>query len=227
MMRISFNFFLVLFLVGLLFLSCVTKVPLTSDYFQNNKKVGVIYNIDTINVYREGQQGLLDMALAHGAKYKQPLAIVDKTANPYEKIRNTYQFLFNQKNKPLQHIDFEYDVKKLSKFAKPSNSDKKYHKYDLRKLKSEGIDELLIVNVKYGLLVSYYGFIETAIQGYCRINSEIVNLTDNSVIYKNFSMGKEKVRGKWKTPPNYDNLRNSIQNAIDKTLSLEKRNLTK
>ncbi|MEM9685832.1 MAG: hypothetical protein AAF934_02800 [Bacteroidota bacterium] len=220
-MKTTFKFLLCLILTGFFAIGCAVKIPLSTTYFQNNKKVGVIYNIDSISVYKQGAQGLLDMALTSGKRFREPLNIVDKTINPTEKIKNQYRNTFSQHNKSLIEIDYDYDVKKMTKFTKPSDS-KKYHKYDLRALRSNGIDEVLIINVRYGLLVSYYGMIETGKAGDCRIESEIIDLTDNSIIYKNFSVYSERIKGKWKTPPDYENLKNSIELAINNTLEQEK-----
>ncbi|TYC08432.1 hypothetical protein ES677_14470 [Bizionia gelidisalsuginis] len=207
--------------------SCAVKMPLSSNYYSNQKKVGVIYLIDSIGVYREGAQGLLDMALTAGKRFKEPLSIVDKKINPNNDIKDLYIQIFKTKGKPLKDIDFEYDIEKLTKFEKPSSSKKKFHKYDLRFLKDKGIDELLIVDVQYGLLVSYYGMIETGKTGNCRIDSEIIDLSDNSIVFKDFSNSVEKINGKWKTPPRYENLKNSISGAIVKTINLERSKLNK
>lgn len=206
--------------------SCAVKMPLSDNYYSNQKKVGVIYLIDSIGVYKEGAQGLLDMALTSGNRFKEPLSIIDKKINPNEDIKDLYRQLFKTKGKTLEEIDFDYDIEKLTKFEKPS-SDKKFHKYDLRFLKDKGIDELLIIDAQYGLLVSYYGMIETGKMGNCRIDAEIIDLSDNSIIFKDFSNSVEKIKGDWKTPPEYENLSNSISTAIKKTIELEKSKLNK
>ncbi|AUP79239.1 hypothetical protein [Flavivirga eckloniae] len=207
--------------------SCAVKMPLSDNYYTNQKKVGVVYLIDSIRVYREGSQGLLDVALTPGKRFKEPLQIVDKKINPTNEIKGLYEGIFSAKGKPLKEIQFDYDVKKLKKFEKPSSSKKKYHKYDLRSLKDKGVDELLIVSVSYGLLVSYYGMIETGKKGNSHIASEIIDLTDNSIVFKGYSDSVEKIKGKWKTPPEYENLANSISNAISKTINLEKTKFNK
>lgn len=206
--------------------SCAVKKPLSDNYFSNQKKVGVIYLIDSIGVYREGAQGVLDMALTSGNRFKEALAVVDKTVNPNEEIKELYSQLFETNGKTLKEIDFDFHTDKLTKFEKPS-SEKKFYKYDLRFLKDRGIDELLIVNAKYGLLVSYYGMIETGKMGNCRIESEIIDLSDNSIMFKDFSNSVEKIKGNWKTPPEYENLANAISTAINNTIKLEKSKLNK
>ncbi|MGY0427222.1 MAG: hypothetical protein ACWIPI_10425 [Polaribacter sp.] len=63
--------------------------------------------------------------------------------------------------------------------------------------------------------------------GNCRIDSEIIDLSNNSILFKDFSNSVEKIKGKWKTPPEYENLMNAISGAISKTMNLEKNKLSK
>jgi len=208
--------FISLFVVG-----CAVNVPMSADYFQSEKKVGIIQVTNDINIFKEGSQGLLDMALTPGNKYKEPLDIVDKEINPEIKISELYQEIFNTNNKSLKIIDATIDFDNLEKFQKPE-SEKDFYKFDLRDLKTKyNIDELLLVYVNYGLLISYYGFIETGRLGYCQISSEIINLDDNSLIYKNQSISRETMKGKWNTPPQYENLTNTIKKAIDNSIQQE------
>jgi len=218
---------LLTFLGVLMITGCAVKVALTSSYFQNQNKVGVLYTIDTIGFYKMGSQGLLDMAMTAGNKFQEPIRVVGGNFDPTMKIKGFYQGIFDSKGKSLKEIEFDYDEQTMSKFEKPSSSDKNYHKYDLTSLKEKGIDELLMVNVRYGLAVSYYGFIETGYFGHCTINSEIIDLTDNSVIYKDISAINEKIKGKWETPPDYEPLKNSISVAVDKAIQLENGKLNK
>lgn len=225
MNRASKTFILIIALTTIT--SCAVKMPLSNNYFANKKKVGVIYLIDSISVYKDGPQGLLDMALTSGKKFNEPLTIVDKKINLKDDLENLYNQIFQQKGKPLIEIDFEYNIEKLKEFKKPKSSKKKFHKYDLRFLKNKGIDELFIVEAQYGLLVSYYGMIEIGKMGNCRIDSKIIDLSDNSIIFKDFSNSEKKIKGKWKTPPKYENLQNAILEAISKTLELEKNKFNK
>ncbi len=207
--------------------SCATKIPLTSNYYSNNKTVGVLFLIEDIGVYKAGAQGLLEMALTSGDRFKEALYSVDLKVNPKDDIKNAYRQLLNSKGKSFKELDFNYDTSKLTKFKSQSSSKKKFYKYDLRFLKEQGIDELLIVRAKYGILVSYYGFIETGKDGNCRIDSSIINLSDNSIIYSDFSNSTIKIQGKWKTPPKYEALTSSISSAIKNAIYTEKNKLNK
>jgi hypothetical protein len=206
--------------------SCAVKIPLSSDYFSNQKKVGIFIVVDSIGVFQEGAQGLLDMALTPGNRFSEPLQIVDKTVNPAAKITSLYIELFKSKGKATKVLeDMEYY--EVSEFEKPKSSKLKFHNYDWRTLKSKGIDELLIVNVQYGLMVEYFGVIETNKKGSCKIDSQIINLIDNSIVFSDFSYADNRIDGKWKTPPEYENLSNAISGAIEKAIEIESEKFNK
>ncbi len=216
----------------LLLSSCITNVPLSNTFFENNKTVGIVYIIDSINVYRSGSQGLLDMALTSGNGYMEPLSIIESKVDPTDKVKVLHNNFLTSKNKKFIEIDYKFEKENLVKFKAPDDSNNeskiKYHNYDLRHLKEKGIDELIIINVKYGLLVDYYSFHVNGRYGHCIINSEIVNLDDNSILYKNYVIAKsDRIKGEWETPPNYEKLEISINNAINSAINQEEVNLNK
>ena len=58
--------------------------------------------------------------------------------------------------------------------------------------------------------------------GYCSIYSEIIDLDDNSIVYKTTSLGMGKIKGNWNAPPDYESLKTAIKTAIDNSIELEK-----
>jgi len=206
---------------GILFLlivtSCITTLPLNQQFY-NTKKVGVILQVDSIGMAKEGGQGLLDMALTSGNRFKEPLKKVEPKFNLYETLKSEITNILNTKNKQFQFIEQKIDYKTLAKFEKP-NSNKKYSKIDFRNLKSiYNVDEIMFVKVKYGLLVSYYGMIELDKQGYVNIGTEIIDLSDNSLLQQENIQTSVKMNGNWKKGEDFENLKNSIQNAINGSL---------
>ena len=98
-------------------------------------------------------------------------------------------------------------------------------------MKQKGIDELLIVSVKYGILINYYGFIELSKNALCKINSEIIDLSNNQIIYKDFSLLTKNLKIK-ADPSNkefeLDNkMFDGINNIIPETFELEKNKFLK
>ena len=209
--------------LGLLFLltvtSCVTTLPLNQQFY-NNKKVGVILQIDSIGMAKAGGQGLLDMALTKGSRFREPLKKVEQKFNLNETFKSEITAILNKKNKQFQFIDQKIEYKNLMEFEKP-NSSKKYYKKDLRSLKSAlNVDEIMYVKVRYGILVSYYGMIELDKQGYVNIGTEIVDLTDNSLLQRENLQTTAKINGNWKEGEDFENLKNAIQNAIDSSITI-------
>lgn len=215
---------IIIILVSAFLTSCMTTIPLSDNYFTSTKKVGIIQLKNEITNYRQGSQGLLDMALTQGNKYQEPLRIIDENIQPFQEIFNTYEAIYKRKGKELIILDGGINFDAWKRF--PTNtgaSNKKYYKYDLRHLKEKyDIDELLLVDVKYGVLVNYYSFAEIGRYGYCNISSIIVDLSDNSLQYKNASEVSKQVKGKWKTPPKYEKLQNGIDAAIVEAIKMEK-----
>ena len=194
--------------------SCVSTVALNQQFY-NSKKVGVIVQVDSISMAKAGGQGLLDMALTSGNRFTEPLKNIEPKFNVQEKIKNEIAVILKSKNKQFEFLNEKLNYEGLDKFEKP-NSDVKYSKKDFRNLKTtNNVDEILYLNVKYGLLVSYYGMIELDKQGYVLISSELVNLSDNSLLQQETFQAVAKMNGNWKKGDEYENLTNSIQEAID------------
>jgi hypothetical protein len=198
--------------------SCVTTLPLNQQFY-NTKKVGVIVQVDSIGMAKAGGQGLLDMALTPGNRFTEPLKKVEPKFNFNEKLKSEITNILNAKNKQFQIIDQKIDYQNLTKFEKP-NSDKKYSKKDFRNLKaSNNVDEILFVKVKYGILVSYYGMIELDKQGYVNIGTEVIDLTDNSLLQQENFQTVAKMDGNWKKGEDFGNLTKSIQEAINSSIT--------
>jgi hypothetical protein len=77
----------------------------------------------------------------------------------------------------------------------------------------------MYIKVKYGLLVSYYGVIETGKQGYVNIATEIVDLTDNGLLQQQNIQTVASIKGNWKKGEDFGNLKSAIQEAIDNSVS--------
>lgn len=213
--------------LGFLFLlsttSCVTTLPLNQQFY-NSKKVGIILQVDNIGMAKEGGQGLLDMALTPGNRFTEPLKKVEPKFNLNETLKSEISNILNSKKKQFQFISENIDYSTLNKFEKP-NSDKKYSKKDFRNLKTtNNIDEIMFVKVKFGLLVSYYGVIELDKQGYINIGTEVVDLSDNSLLQQDVFQIVAKMNGNWKKGEDFENLKNSIQEAINNSILTLKTN---
>ena len=213
-------FFLLLIFVS----SCATKVPLNSSYFsqENAKKVGLLINVNKIGVARTGSQGLLEMVATPGNKFKIAVDSIENDVKPDEVIKKMYLDIFASKSKSITLIEEHIDFKQVPSFE-TTDTQKKYSRKNFTFLKEKyGFDEVLVADVDYGMILSYYSFAVINRQMYMSIKSEIVNLTDNSLIFKENSRFIADIEKEWNTPPVYENLKKSLKNAEIQTLELEK-----
>lgn len=210
-----------LFSMLLLVTSCVPKVALTLDYWQKPTKVGILINENPPAKFKEGSQGLLDMAVTSGDKYKEALDIIGQQIHPKEELTAIYSDIFKAKGKDIVIIDEKFDPKTAKKFSGTKAEGKKYSNYDFSDLKAKyGVDELLFVNVNYGFMISYYGMIETGKMGHAAIDTKIIDLADQHLILANYNFKNENLK-KWKDN-NYENSVKGVRTALDKAETDEK-----
>lgn len=210
------NFKLIIYTLFIITLfSCVTKVPMDANFY-NEKKVGVVIQVDSINRFKEGAQGLLDMAISSGAKYKDALSYIGTQVNPEPHFRNSVIGKLDSKNKSYIFIEDKIDLASFAKFDKPEKDSKiKYFSKDIRSLKDKyNVDQLIIVNVRYGLTIGYYSMIETGRGGSSYVSTDIIDLENNTILYKDLFVKTISFSGKWNTPPYYEKLKENIEQAV-------------
>lgn len=207
-------------ILTLTIVSCGTILALDQRFY-NGKKVGVILQVDNIGMAKAGGQGLLDIALTSGNRFKEPLGKIESKLNMSEAIHTEISNILTSRKKAFEFIPEEFDYAALKNFVKPNpNSMKLYSNKDFRDFKSKNnVDEILYVKVRYGLLVSYHGMIEIGKQGYVNVDLEIIDLVDNSLLQKESFRTVEKIKGNWKKGEDYENLRSSIQKAINSSIA--------
>ena len=205
----------------LLVTSCVPKVALSAEYWQKPTKVGILINDNPPAKFKEGSQGLLDMAVTSGDKYQEALNLIGKNIHPKEELTNIYSEIFKSKGKEIIIIDEKFDHKTAKKFSGEKAEGKKYSSYDFSDLKAKyGVDEILFVNANYGFMISYYGMIETGKMAHAAIDTKIIDLNDQHLIMANQNF-KNEVLKKWKDN-NYENSIKGVRTALDKAESEEK-----
>ena len=195
--------------------SCASTVPL-DRHFYSRKKVAVIIQVDSIKMSKAGGQGLLDMALTSGNRFTASLKEIEPKMHIKERLKDEMTKILNSKSKEFVYVDENFDYEKLAKFSSPK-SPKDFSKKDFRVLKTTyNVDEIIYVRANYGLLVSYYGMIETGKEGYVSINSQIINLEDNSLMHAETVFESVDIKGNWKEGEEYSNLKTAINLALDK-----------
>ena len=209
-----------LFAVAFLLTSCVTKVALAPEYWNKPSKVGVFVHVNAPAKFREGSQGLLDLAVTSGDKYAEALSLIGTEIQPKEDLIKFYSDVLKSHGKEIVLIDESFDPKTAAKFKGEKAEGKKYATYDFKDLKSKyNIDEVLFSNVNYGFMISYYGMIETGKAGYTNIATNLVNLSDNSLDFANTTVQLAPI-SKWKDN-NYQNSVSSVKKTMDKAIEEE------
>jgi len=207
------------------------RIKNSSRYFHTPSKVGLVI-IPQIGYYgRNGASGLglvggLISATTKpsGGKYQAALDAVEPIINPELKVQEFYKELLSGFGKSVTVITDKIDFATLADFKGVKEKGKKYFEKDVSVLKEKyQVDELLIVNVYYGVRSIYsYGVVEQNRRGVMLLQTDIISLQDNSIVVNDGSAYWAKIDGKWDTPPNYENLKKSIQSAVDSGLATEK-----
>lgn len=214
---------LLVFISSFLLISCLPSVKMQPAFYKSKTQVGVIVIHDSISIWKGGGQGLLDIAVSSGRKYKIPLQSINSKINIVDNIHQTASKTLNQIRKNYIIIDDPYGISDFGNFktkiSTNENDKTRYLEADLTSLKNKyNVDHLMVVYVKYGLAIEYYGMIELQARGSGSLTTLIVNLNDNSVLFLNNITEYENLKKKWNTPPHYDNLTKTIQKAVDKAI---------
>lgn len=212
---------LLLFIISFISMSCLPKVSLSQDYWQKPTKVGVFVNVGQPTKFKEGSQGLLDMAVTSGDKYKEALDLIGQKIQPKGELIDLYTNALKSKGKEVIIIDENFDSKTAVKFKGEKVEGKKYPTYDFSSYKTKyGIDELLFVDVSYGFMISYYGMIETGKFAYTGATTQIIDMQGHHLILSNFNQGREPLK-KWKEN-NYESSINGVRLVLDRVQEGEK-----
>ncbi len=209
-------------MTALITFSCaVKKYSVSPAFYTSGADLGLIMVTNDITTRRSGGSAL-GKAMIDYHKYDAPLKAVDPKLDPDKKFRRMYMSLFESKGKNIIQVDDQFDKDQFDKFTVADKS-RKYFEYDIRPLKDKyNVDELMIVTVDYGLNQNYSGAFEAGKGGYSHVVSNIINLDDNSIIYKGETWGNGKLKSGWDTPPDYEYLREAIDAAINQAVEAEK-----
>lgn len=221
-MRVMHTLGAVLIVILILASSCAVKrYTLDPGFYSSGSDLGLVLIKNDISTRRSGQSAL-GMAVTDNTKYDSQLKVVDRKLHPERKFKTMYSNLFESKGKSFKIMDINYDVDHFAEFSSPGG-EKEFYKADIRSLQDEyHIDELMIVTIDYGLNQNYSGMFEAGKGGYSHIVTQIVNLADNSIIYKGETWGNGRLEKGWDTPPDYEPLRMAIDAAINQALESER-----
>ncbi len=226
----------------------VTFTSLSSSRFNSSIRLGAFIIVNPIShqthISNAGFTGIVTGTMASSmgnelygvtgmGKYAAALVKVEPELYAKERIRELYFHAFLAKQVDFIELEEkEYKEKintyihRLPKFIAPKETKKKYYTKDLRFLKElYNIDQILLVNADYGIYSWYTLGIERSRHGIAKLESVIVNLTDNSIIYEGQSTKKYRLKGKWNEPPFYEKVKTTINQALQSAILKEEERL--
>jgi len=160
----------------------------------------------------------IDAATSPKRKYDSALKVLGPQLNPRDRLRQIYISQLEPKGKIVIPMDSGLKKNEIQKFQAP-DTEKKYYPIDLRFLRDKyQMDELMLVSIYYGMHSHFSYGMETWRAGRARILVEIINLNDNSIIYKDYAINTTRFAGEWDTPPDYLNIKNAISKSIDEVI---------
>jgi hypothetical protein len=193
------------------------NVPLKQSFWKNHQQhVAVTTNkVPKAGLYKEGAQGLLDMAIndADSTGFRHYLESY-KLNNLSSELRTNFVKglkKHNIKAKRVARIDTEkLDDSGLNKTQ--------YAIKDYRPLAIKiGPEKLLIVSINAaGATRKYYGFIPLgAPKAFCNLEGHLVNLNNDKILWRYTAKVYVPIQGNWDQPPRYPNFTAALNQAVE------------
>lgn len=212
-------------LITILFVSgCASQPKAVDDKFWTKKNETVTVILSKLPeknaLFREGAEGLLDMAINSAVTdgINQKLNELDST--PFLDIRRKFSEKLVAEGFTVVNYEEQIDLEEYPKREKKVG----YSLKDYTKLFEEtGADQVIIISLLgYGASRGYYGFIPTTKpQGMAAVEGVMLN-KDHEILWNtgnsiNDSFIKEPVVGEWKQKPDYPNLLAASKRALAKS----------
>ena len=211
--------FVLAFIVLFSITSCITTVFISQEFYKGTK-VGVLIQMDNDpNVIRAQTDGITKIITNSDNKYYIGLQKIKSKFNFKEQLKTEISNTLNSKNKSFEIISDNFNDGNLTKFESP-NLEVDYPKLDFRFMKEKyNVDEILFIKVhNYGLLLVYSGVLLVTKKGQTIIDTQIIDLKDNSLLQQKRFETHTGIKGGWKSGGNYQNLQTAIQSTIDKSI---------
>jgi hypothetical protein len=202
-----------LFLAG-----CVTSnsIPLPQNFWQQKQTKIVVARAPSMTpqLYKEGEQGLVDIAISDVATSKFSHRLAQYNMTWYPKLQNSFYKQLAGRGMQVGSIDETINYKNLNYINKDIT---RYAERDFAsiapKLKA---NELLFIRINHvGATRQYYGFIPLSEPvAYCNIQGDLIDLKTNQIIWRGHGIAQIPVNGSWDQPPGYPNFINALDFAV-------------
>ncbi|MBB1140423.1 hypothetical protein [Myroides sp. WP-1] len=200
-------------LILVLFSSCGPKqLTLNKVDYHAHNNVAVIIHQPTTYVGKGGSQGLLDMAVTPQTKYKEAVQLLSEayTSNIHNSIKEECQKIYDYTGKKYLILD--------SIATLPTTNIGKKEVIDYQYIKEKyKVDQVQEIWCTYGVMINYYGFIETDKYIFVSIDSVISDIERQQKLQQYNKQNKVKLKGKWQKN-DYAIFKESLNNNIKLSL---------
>ena len=209
--------------LGLLALTTIgcgpPRVPLPADYYQQGdaKVAVVVLEPGPGGQYKQGQQGLLDMAISEAVT--APLLrrlgeLVGSNVLRYAGI-SIFESGLDARGKDSSVASEVVRGDMLPVFD--GGNDVTYGKLDVRGIASAaGADQILLLDaLQWGTTRKYYGFVALGPpSGYAKVQGILLDGDDNAVLWRQTVTAKRPVDGAWNEPDEYPGVARAAAGAL-------------
>lgn len=197
-----------------------TKLSLNSSFWNTNKgkKIAIaIIELPKAGAYKEGQQGLLDMAInsVMAGSLESHLATLD--LNSFTEVADEFITKFETFGLIAKKIEKQHPIK----CSIETQNGVKILRHNAKTIiGNQDVDFVLLLEVKrFGTTRSYWGFIPTSDPwALCESRGYLINAKTNELLWTSEMIEKEsKVKsiGEWDQSPDFPNLTKAISKSID------------
>lgn len=207
------------FIVFFFVTSCITTVPISKEFYKETKVGVIIQMIDEPSVIKATTAGTTEIIKNPDNKFYVGLSKIKSNFNFKESLKTEISNVLKSKNKTFEIISDNFNDASLMKFEAP-NLEFEYPKLDFRFMKQKyNVDEILFIKVhNYGLLLVYSGVLLATKKGHTLIDTQIINLNNNSLLMQKRFETNTGIKGDWTSGGNYKNLETAIQTTIDNSI---------
>jgi hypothetical protein len=206
------------------FSGCVTKPKPVAQKFWDDKNAKVLVVLEELpetgGFFREGSEGLLDMAINSAMLSEEQKYMESYQPLGFQEVGEVFIRELQSRGYMATLYPKQLD---LGEYDKPEKKSKDVFYKDISPLFVEhNADYIVILDLQaFGAVRTYYGFIPLADPvGYASVVGNMVDRDGQSIIwYTGFLEGqiKEPVVGEWNQSPNYENLTRALEIAIEQS----------
>ncbi len=191
--------FAFMFLAG-----CVTSnsIPLPQNFWQQKQTKILVARSPQVTprLYKQGQQGLVDVVISDAVTSKLSDRLVHYNMSWYPNLQDKFYRQLARRDMRVNYLDESLNYKNLNYINKDVT---RYAERDFASIAPKlGADELLLIRInQVGATRVYYGFVPLSEPvAYCNIQGDLIDLKTNQIIWRGHGMAQIPSRKLGSTP---------------------------